>query len=157
MSTSSAPNGSAVSYFRENVLRDTDDCIIWPYSTDKDGYGQVRLSGRTNYVHILACILWNGLRPEGALAAHGPCHNRRCFNGRHLQWETPVDNQKDRIRDNTAPRGSGHSQAKLTEDQVLAMRSRRAEGATVRQISDEFSVPFGTVNNIIYRRSWKHV
>lgn len=108
-------------------------------------------------MHILACTLWHGVRPEGMLAAHGPCHNPRCFNGAHLSWETHSENQRDRVRDQTSPRGEGHANAKLTEEIVRAIRARRLDGVSVSDLAVEFGVTRGTANNIVYRRSWKHI
>jgi hypothetical protein len=56
--------------------------------------------------------------------------------------------------------GAAHSNAKITEDDVRAMRAARADGKTVDQIHAEFShlgLTHSSVEKIVYRLAWKHV
>lgn len=132
----------------------TDDCIIWPYSTSHYGYGKVTYDGRLHNTHRLALILHTRIDPTGHLAAHGPCNNPRCFNVRHLRWATPAENSADMRRDGTLRQGTGVSTAKLTDDDVRAIRS--ANG-TQQSIAERFGVCQTNVGLIRRGATWKSV
>lgn len=54
--------------------------------------------------------------------------------------------------------GSQHHAAKLTEDTVLAIRSRFSSGdVTQRQLALDFEIGFKHINDIVKRRSWRHI
>src|SRR5690242_4489456 len=101
--------------------------MIWPFSVDSSGYGQLHLNPPSFRVHVLACTGWHGPKPfPDADAAHGPCHNRRCWNGQHLSWKTRAENIADQLRDGTRAMGETHAFSRLTEADVLAIRELAA-------------------------------
>lgn len=53
--------------------------------------------------------------------------------------------------------GEDSSNARLTEEQVVAMRQRRLQGATFQVIADEFGVNDTTAWGVIRGRRWDHV
>jgi hypothetical protein len=69
--------------------------------------------------HRAAYKLFKG-KPQG-LVLHR-CGNRKCCNPDHLYDGTYTDNRRDSEAHGTAPIGSRHGQAKLTENQVLEIR-----------------------------------
>lgn len=140
---------AARDYFAAHLWDDTEDCILWPFSTSR-GYGQMWRDGVYSRVHISACEAHHGPRPEGMQAAHGPCHNPLCFNGRHLSWRTPAENcADDRTRD-----GVG----KLTAEQVTTIRARHASGGISQStLAREYRVSRQTLSRVIARSIWKHV
>lgn len=92
-------------YFREVVIPyKGDDCLIWPYSRTKRGYGGINFKGEKMEVHRLACIEVHG-PPQGEryMAAHS-CGNGHlgCCNPKHLRWATPAENGMDKRRQNDA-------------------------------------------------------
>jgi hypothetical protein len=62
-----------------------------------------------------------------------------------------------------APYGADNGRAKLTERQVLDLRSRwrnalgRRGTSLIEQLANEFHISKRQVRNIIHRRSWPHV
>jgi hypothetical protein len=54
-------------------------------------------------------------------------------------------------------RGEKHPMARLTEALVLAMRSRRREGALYREIAHEFEFPTLTVDDAVRGVTWSHI
>jgi hypothetical protein len=55
-------------------------------------------------------------------------------------------------------RGERQGNAKLTEEKVLAIRSMwRTGGVTQRQIAAHFGISFPNVNDIVLRKTWRHV
>ena len=72
-----------------------DECWLWPGSKKPDGYGQVRHGGRMQYAHRVAYELHVGPIPDGQVLDH-ICHERDCFNPRHLQPVTQSENMQNR-------------------------------------------------------------
>jgi hypothetical protein len=149
----------ARNFLEQIYAADTDECLIWPFST-RNGYGQIMLRRRLRYVHEIACEYRHGPRPPGTEVAHGPCHNRRCFNPRHLSWKTPAQNQADKRRDGTLPHGETHVFAKLTETKVREIRERYRTGEwTQRGLARAFDVSQSTVRDVLGkgRNTWRHL
>ena len=89
---------------------------------------------------------WDGDRMNNALS--------------NLRWATPRENYQDQIRHGTArkpPSGSLHQLAKLTEDDVVQIRERRARGEKPSLLAMEFGVSRPTISDILHRRTWNHV
>lgn len=55
------------------------------------------------------------------------------------------------------PRGEACGKAKLTEDDVRAIRARRAAGEQLKSIAPDFGVSLSTVSLIVRRIYWRHV
>jgi hypothetical protein len=131
----------------------TDTCWLWTGSVTAYGYGRMRKQGKTLQAHRLSLEMALG-RSLGKMMACHSCRNRLCVNPAHLREGTALDNQRDRIKDGTAPRGSNHGHAKLTEDQVRAIR---ADTRTQREIAEQYGVTMPNVSHIKTYKSWKHV
>lgn len=149
-----------------------DECMTeGSWSLTSDGYGRVQVPtrGYKQRVHNIALrTVWP--MPPGKVcsvkqvfntkleAAHGPCHNRLCYNPRHLSWRTRAENSADRNRDGTDARGEKNGRAKLTEEQVvqiydLAWHSGREQ----RSIGEQFGVAWSTVQKIKHGKIWSHI
>ena len=153
------PQGEPANYLRTHLDSvTTDDCLIWSYYTAGRGYPVVWIDGVKRYVHHLACEHLHGPRPPGMEAAHGPCHNLRCFNPRHLSWKTPAENSgPDKVRDDTHTAGVRNSQARLTPDLVREIRARHAAGASMRSLAPNYGISPSGVRKIVRRLTWKEV
>jgi hypothetical protein len=97
------------------------------------------------------------MAPDGMIATHGECHNRACFNPRHLSWATPIQNALDRRRDGTQLEGVKVWNAKLDDDKVREIRRLRSEGFTLQWIGEEYGVTTCTVSAAARGATWKHV
>lgn len=152
--------GTALAFYEEHRDDVTDECMIWPYSQDKDGYGYVWIPGKGHYtrVTVLACITHNGPMPApGMVAAHGECHNVLCWNGKHLMWKTHAENAVDRYRDGTALVGETNPRSKLTTDAVLDIRAQAAAGEPRKVLALEHGVGVKAIDKIINRQRWGHI
>jgi HNH endonuclease len=98
-----------------------------------------------------------------ALAFHGPAYGRvtRHLNGiktdnrsTNLAWGTPKENAQDRLRHGATPIGERSHNAKLTVDEVRAIRT--AEGPH-RDLAGRYGVSKRTIWNIKRGRTWRHV
>jgi DNA invertase Pin-like site-specific DNA recombinase len=53
--------------------------------------------------------------------------------------------------------GEKHGNAKLTGDNVREIRSLYADGATLRQLAEKFSVSNVSVYNAVSGKTWRHL
>jgi hypothetical protein len=139
----------------------TGECWLWTASLDGKGYGQFRVGGnrgRMMRAHRVAYLLVMRCIPD-LLACHR-CDNRQCVRPSHLFFGTDLDNVRDmdakgRRRTVTA-RGEAHANAKLTLEQVQAIKDAICGGETQRSIADRFGVSLSTVNHINTGRRWSY-
>ncbi len=96
-------------------------------------------------VHRVVMEAFVGPCPDGMEVCHGDGDpmNARLDN---LRYDTRKANHADKKRHGTSNSGSRHGNSKLTEDQVLRMRSNYAKGiGTYKSLSDEYEVHIRTI------------
>lgn len=145
-----------------------DDCWEWRAACRRGGYGVITWAGRPEAAHRVAWILQEGPIPEGIHILH-KCDNPPCVNPRHLFAGTPKDNMLDKIRKGRGGRWTETNpqkqrkvqqrnyQLKLTEDQVLQIRTLRAEGVKQAELARRFGVTEMNISLIVRRLGWKHL
>jgi len=144
---------AAREHFLATVGIETDDCIVWPYRLHR-GYGMLG----NERVHVLACERTHGPRPTGMVACHGPCHNRACYNQRHVSWGTSKQNADDRSRDGTKIVGELHARSKLADTEVLSIRDSYASGRLSQQkLASRYGVSQVMISKIILEKKWRHL
>lgn len=91
-------NGEALAWLREAVTRETDDCVLWPFSTQR-GYAVFgrRQAGGTlpRRASRAAWMLIHGALADDEMVLHR-CDNPMCVNVRHLFLGNAGDNARDR-------------------------------------------------------------
>lgn len=150
-------SGDAQSYFRETVLSyEGDDCLLWPYARDLNGYAQVYWEGRVSRAHRIACTVVHGTPPFPLAEAAHSCGNGHlgCVNPRHLRWDTRTGNQSDRLRHGTHVYGDKHGGSKLGPDDVREIRLLRGQ-RPLKEIAARFGVSKSTISAIHCRRLWR--
>jgi HNH endonuclease len=76
----------------------------------------------------------------------------------NLEWGSQSDNEIDKRQHGTSQEGAGNGGAKLTESQVLEIRSAwAAGGAYQRVIGLRYGISQTTVWSIVRRHTWRHL
>lgn len=145
-----APYGKAFDEFLSLREQETDECILWPYSHNGVGYGEIRINRKKRYTHRLSCELSYGTPPAEAEAAHS-CHTPACFNPRHLRWATRAENQMDKVADGTSNRGERCAAAKLNEQYVRWIRESTEPIPTLARL---YGVSPATIHDVKAGRTW---
>lgn len=142
-----------------------NECIDWPYGGDKRGYGQVSFSAaggdrRRFHTHRIAYAAAYGLSinelSEVPIVMHS-CDNPACINARHLSAATHTENMADCYRKGRMISGGTPVRTILSDDDIRAIRARRAAGEPLASIADAFDIDFRSVGNIAKRKRWAQV
>lgn len=112
-------------------------------------YKQMRISR-------LVLMAFVGPAPEGQHAAHenGINTDNRLEN---LAWKTRKENEADKVRHGTAPRGERNGLAKLKSAQVLTIKNRLMGGCTDSSLAREYGVSENAINDIRRGVTWWHI
>lgn len=83
-------------------------CHVWQGCCTKDGYGQIKVDGKTLYVHRVMWEIHTGspILPNHDLdhlkadrpIAPGPCRHRACCNPAHMEMVHRTVNRGERMR-----------------------------------------------------------
>lgn len=170
------PMPSLAERFWAKVIRG-DGCWEWSGHRNRLGYGLLSSGGRQilrrSYAHRVSWELHFGPIPDKLWVCHH-CDNPRCVRPDHLFLGTPMANSRDRdrkgrhrvLRGDEHPqrinpskvlRGVRHGMARITEDDVRAIRSRRAAGEPLLALAAAFGISMGQVSAIATRRNWAHI
>jgi hypothetical protein len=152
---------SATCYFwsRFDKSAGPDGCWIWTGSVNKDTrYGVVDShsgGGRRTTPHRHAYRLTYG--DPGELSVLHKCDVRLCGNPRHLFLGTHRDNWLDSLakgRQQVVLPGEANRSAKLTTDEVLAIRRSTAR---VAELVRQYPVSDSSIRSILHGHTWRHL
>ncbi len=127
----------------------------------KDGYRYVftyaggRGTMRKLWVHHAVLMAFVGPRPDGQEARHldGDPANNALSN---LAWGTPLENAEDKRSHDTMPVGERSASAKLTEEQVLEIRSLHGT-VSLRALGQRFGVSHTAIRRAALGIKWSHL
>jgi len=147
--------GKGIDFIRAHVNYAGDDCLIWPYCRDWQGYGNFGYLGKMLRASRFMCEQAHGPAPADKPFALHNCGNGHggCCNPKHLYWGTPSDNQRDTVKHGTAKRPGGRRQ-KLTDAQVEEIRALAARGVKQYQIAGRYGVRRESIGQIL-RGAWR--
>lgn len=129
-------------------------CTPTHFALDRYGYGKAHYRNKSIGAHRLAWIKAHGDIPTGMLVCHA-CDNPACVNVKHLFLGTWASNMADRDAKGRNARGERVGQAKLTADDVRAIRA--AAGVSQRVLGERFGVGQVTIHHVLTRFTWKHI
>lgn len=116
---------------------------------------------KTFKVHRLVCETFHGPPPEGKNDTAHNDGNRTNNTPENLRWASRGENMADAIRHGTvfAARGSKNSNAKLTEADVIDIRSRPRSRGLLCDLAAQYGVSRNVIGNIRTKGSpcWNHV
>jgi hypothetical protein len=95
----------------------------------------------------------NGPIPEGLCVCH-TCDNRPCCNISHFFLGTRTENLEDMTAKGRRVKGESHGCAKLTEEDVLAIRT---DNRTLEVIAKQYGVSYALISYVRNGKIWKHV
>lgn len=132
----------------------------------RNGYLTIQLSrnNQTKRFYIHRIVAQAFLPQEGMPCVNHIDHDRSNNNIENLEWVTQRANIKHAITagrfdpsNNNAPKGEAHPHAKLTEEQVIAIRNLASSGMSHTEIARTFGVGKNTVGGIVHRHNWRHI
>jgi hypothetical protein len=142
----------------------TRSCWLWRGNVQGDGYGTIMMDGRLWLVHRCVWTVLRGPIPEGVQLLH-TCDTPACCNPDHLFLGSQLDNIADMVRKGRqrgAP-GSAHPAAKLTDDDVRAIRAipvlplRGGRKQQDRELALKYGVSASLISQIRRGVVWKHL
>jgi hypothetical protein len=120
------------------------------------GYRSVNIDGKTRKVHQLVLEAFVGPRPPGMECRH--LNDVKSDNRlENLAWGSHKKNGEDMARLGRSARGERHPKARLTEDDIRAIRRRRANGERVCVLARDFGINSAGICRIVSRFTWRHV
>lgn len=142
--------------FHAGYEKTESGCWVWTRGRHGKGYGLFHVPGKTiQKTHRVSWEMHNGEIPDGLHVLHR-CDNPPCVNPEHLFLGTNQDNVDDKVAKGRlrVQRGSSSGVARLTEDQVVAIR---ADGRFQREIAETYGIAQTTVSAIKRRQNWAHL
>lgn len=137
------------------------ECLIWTGKRNNKGYGLMFHAGKNRYAHRAAYMMVYGEIPAGMQVRH-KCDVPACVRADHLELGTQADNMQDmasRGRASRAPKnwGTNHGMSKLTDDDVLAIRSRAERGESYASIARDVGISGVEVGLVARGERWAHL
>ncbi len=124
------------------------------------GYLRLRYKRRMYYVHrVVASIHCSGYAP-GLVVDH--INGIKTDNNpNNLQWVSESENHRlawaSGLLDNRDIAGESHGRARLTEANIMCIRTRYAAGEFQRVIASDFNITTANVSLIVRGLNWKHL
>ena len=155
-----------------NTFYNNQRCWIWTEKPNDTGYGYIRIKGKGYLAHRLSWLLQYGELDDSACVLHH-CDNRLCVNPNHLFLGTRRDNVLDMVskgrnvppfgerngrytHPETTAKGERNGMSKLSDTQVLEIRTRYAYhgrgGEDAKTLSKIFGVAISTICRIVKKK-----
>jgi hypothetical protein len=143
------------SFWGKVDVRGPNECWLWRGYCDGDGYGCFCINGKVELTHRLAWMFTTGAMSK--VNVLHTCDNPRCCNPAHLFEGTQADNVADMCAKGRRGRHDGerNGRAKLTQEQVTAIRTTYAVGGvTYPELGRQYGVSAGEIGHIVKGRVW---
>jgi hypothetical protein len=145
-------------FLAKTKLNEETGCLEWTGAIDRYGVFQLERQRRREYAHRYAWIQQRGDIPPGLQVLHS-CDNPKCVNINHLSLGTHKENMRQMAeRNRTRPQqGTLNFSAKLTEDNVIEIRTLRPFGFTYYELAYRFGVSYQLIEQVVNRKIWTHI
>ena len=162
-------NAKTIQCFWAKVNK-TDSCWLWTASKRHKGYGAFVWADKNGCIvqgraHRFIWEIKNGKIPEGMCVLH-KCDTPACVNPEHLFLGTKAENNRDmcakkrHVKGGTYcgkgkyKRGENHHNAKLTLENVIALRLDRRSGFSYSRLAKKYKINAATAYKIIKGYLW---
>lgn len=109
-------------------------------------------------VHRLVALAFLGDPPTQNHQVNHKNLNKADNRVENLEWMTHADNNRHAAPVIPRIKGTNKSNHKLSDEQVLSIRSRYVpRQVSLKALAEEFGVSMQTVHAIVHRRKWKHL
>lgn len=135
---------------------DGEGCRDWPWGQNSRGYG-VLLWGGVPGARVTHIVLELSGRPRPPAPEHHAlhsCDNPLCAAPWHLRWGNNEENVADKMERERQVRGVTHYRAKLSDDDVRAIRS---SAETNVALAARYGMHKTTIGKIRRGLRWGHV
>jgi hypothetical protein len=149
-----AERGEPLQWLLDHAKTHVSGCLTWPYSRAPDGRATIAINRYAMPAARVMCEIVHGPAPfPKAEAAHRCGLGRQgCVSPACVRWATRSENQMDRVIHGTSNRGERCTKSKLTQEQVLAIRTDKR---SCKEIASHYGVSVNHVKSIRGRRSWR--
>lgn len=130
-------------------VRKTETCWLWTKGVSRRGYGVFYFGDTSAPAHRYAWALSFGEIPASLNVCH-KCDNPPCVRPDHLFVGTQADNMKDMVQKGRSAHvfGLEANSAKLSDEQVLAVRDEILAGSEAAEVSKKFGIAKSYVSGI---------
>lgn len=136
-------------WLKDHLDFNGQECLLWPFSRNWNGYGMLGVEGKIIYAHRVMCKLVNGEPPTPKHIAGHSCHNGGggCVHPKHLSWKTGRQNLLERREAGTNTKKRWNVNGTLTETQMQEICTLRGY-LNQRQIADQFGITYQHVSAV---------
>jgi hypothetical protein len=144
------------------IVVDDNGCWIWQDKPVLGGYGRININKKNQFAHIVSYETFKGPRPPdarklGLMVCHR-CDVPLCINPEHLWLGTASENQQDSLAKGRGNKTGPVSSRKLTDEQVLEIRKKYAEGLTTQTaLAKEYGVSQMIISVTVRRLAYKRL
>jgi hypothetical protein len=139
--------------FEENQ----DGCFVCvSHKPTSHGYYAISINKVRKLMHRHVYEEMYGPIPIDFVVRH-KCDNRSCINPEHLELGTQLDNIRDAVERGRTPKGEGHWQAKLTENDVREIKMLISKGVRNLDIAKMYNIGKDSISNIKREKNWRHI
>lgn len=145
-------------------VKKSKGCWEWQGACTSTGYGNLSWGGKLYTAHRVAA--WLSKLVDSPSAPASPrdkthvlhkCDNRKCCNPAHFFLGNFADNMKDAYVKSrkVQPQGAAHTNAKLTTQQVAAIREAYDKGQTQIKLAAIYGVSQRAISLIVRKETYK--
>lgn len=143
-------------FWRLVERNENSECWPWLGDTDRNNYGVFFFQGKRYGAHELAYSFTFGEKRASGLDTRHACDNPICCNPLHLSFGTRAENVRDMLSRGRS-RNWNRVSNKLSEKEVMEIRTRRANGAPQKVLARQYGVSPTYISEIVRGLVWAHV
>ncbi len=123
------------------------------HTQDTPGYTYLKRNGKSQGTHCYLYKITKGEIKKGNVIMH-MCNTPQCINPEHLEQGTRQDDTNHKVLSGRHCYGEKHPRAKLTEEQVMMIRSSEEKGV---KLGKELGYDSSAISKIRKNKRWKHL